>query len=99
MLHVAPLYFLWVERTARPDGNKMCHVGCRWAPPNIYGHHFDVACAEDTVRTDADSAGERPTILHGRMDPNTFFFASHVTNDHEQPRFVPPVPMRFGRTP
>ena len=30
------------------------------------------------------------------MDPNTFFLDRNGTNDHEQPRSVPIVPMLFG---
>ena len=49
-----------------------------------------MACAKDTVRT--DSAGEAQDSAWTQ----TRFLDRNVTNDHEQPRFVPLVPMLFG---
>ena len=47
-----------------------------------------VARAKDTFRT--DSAGE---AQDSERTQTVFFLRKNGTNDHEQPRSVPPVPM------
>ena len=55
-----------------------------------YGHQFAGAFAKDTVR--ADSTGE---AQDSAWTQTRFFLDRNGTNDHEQPRSVPLVPMLF----